>query len=76
MPHIVVKMVAGRSEEQKQKLAGALADTLARVLGCGDDAVSVSVEDIAASDWFTKVYDPEIAGRADTLYKKPGYSRP
>lgn len=76
MPHIVVKMAAGRTEYQKQKLADALAETLAKVLGCGDDAVSVGVEDFATGDWFTKVYDPEIAGKADTIYKKPGYPRP
>jgi 4-oxalocrotonate tautomerase len=76
MPHIVVKMAAGRTAEQKQKLADALAQTLTKVLGCGDDAVSVGVEDVATGDWFTKVYDPEIAGKADTIYKKPGYPRP
>jgi 4-oxalocrotonate tautomerase len=76
MPHIVVKMAVGRTEDQKAKLAEALTQTLMKVLGCGDEAVSVGVEDIATGDWFTKVYDPEIAGKADTIYKKPGYPRP
>lgn len=76
MPHIVVKMAAGRTEDQKQELADALTRTLAKVLGGGDEAVSVGVEDIATGEWFTKVYDPEIAGKTDTIYKKPGYPRP
>lgn len=76
MPHIVVKLAAGRTEDQKKKLADTLAQALTKVLGCGDEAVSVGVEDIAAGDWFTKVYDPEIEGKADTIYKKPGYPRP
>ena len=26
-----------------------------------------------ASDWVKQVYEPDIIGRPDTLYKKPGY---
>jgi len=37
------------------------------------EAVSVSIEDIALSDWVEKVYKPDIIGRPDTLYKTPGY---
>jgi 4-oxalocrotonate tautomerase len=38
-----------------------------------EDAVSVSVEDYALSDWTEKVYKPDIIDKPDTLFKKPGY---
>jgi 4-oxalocrotonate tautomerase len=33
----------------------------------------VSIEDIEPNDWAEQVYRPDIIGRPDTLYKKPGY---
>ena len=42
-------------------------------LGYGEDAVSVSLEDVAPGDWTEKVYKPDIMAKPDTLYKKPGY---
>jgi hypothetical protein len=33
--------------------------------------VSVSIEDVKASDWAEKVYKPDIIGRPDSLYEKP-----
>ena len=42
--------------------------------GCDENAVSVSIEDVAAGDWTAKVFTPDIRGKADTLYKKPGYA--
>ena len=35
---------------------------------------SVSIENVASSDWAEKVYKPDILARPDTLYKKPGYN--
>jgi 4-oxalocrotonate tautomerase len=40
---------------------------------CGEEAVSVCIEDVAANDWAEKVYIPDIIGKPDTLHKKPGY---
>ncbi len=40
---------------------------------CAEPAVSVSIEDVEPSDWVETVYKPDIIGKADTLYKKPGY---
>jgi len=41
--------------------------------GCSEEAVSVAIEDVAPSDWTETVYKPDIMGKADALYKKPGY---
>jgi 4-oxalocrotonate tautomerase len=73
MPHITVKMYAGRSEADKAKLADALAETLMAVLGSPEKAVSVGIEDIDPKDWPEAVYRPEILDKSGTIYKKPGY---
>jgi 4-oxalocrotonate tautomerase len=41
--------------------------------GVGDEAVSVSIEEIGPSDWMEKVYQPDILNGPGKLYKKPGY---
>jgi 4-oxalocrotonate tautomerase len=73
MPHIVVKMYAGRSEEQKARIAEALAEALIASAGCSEASVSIGIEDVAPSDWVETVYRPEILGKPDTLFRKPGY---
>jgi 4-oxalocrotonate tautomerase len=73
MPHVIVKMFAGRSEQQKAKLAEEVTRAIMIGANCSEDAVSVCIEDIAPDDWTELVYKPDIAGKADALYKKPGY---
>lgn len=74
MPHVSVKLWPGRSEEEKKRLAAAITEDVVRIIRCGEESVSVAIEEIAAADWKKKVYDPEIRGKMDRLYKKPGYS--
>jgi 4-oxalocrotonate tautomerase len=69
MPHIVVKLVPGRSEQLKVQL---VKDEVA-VLRCGEDSVSVAIEDVKTEDWAERVYRPEILNHPE-LYKKPGYA--
>lgn len=73
MPHVIVKALASRTEEQKRLLAEAITREVMGVLECGSDAVSVAFEDIAPDRWRDDVYLPDIQGRADKIYKKPGY---
>jgi len=73
MPHVIVKMYSGRTEEQKKKLAEAVAKTVMASTGNGEESVSVSVEDIAPSDWMGRVYKPDIENGPGKLYKRPGY---
>lgn len=74
MPHIVVKLVPGKSEEQKSRLAQEITHAVMSVLDYGEDAVSVAFEDVAPQDWADKVYKPEIQDKWETVYKKPGYN--
>ncbi|MEA1673245.1 tautomerase family protein [Nitrospirillum sp. BR 11163] len=73
MPHVIVKMYAGRSEAQKAKLAEELTRTLMIHMGSSEASVSVSIEDVEPHDWVDTVYKPDIVEKPATLYKKPGY---
>ena len=74
MPHVTVKMHPGRSEEQKNQLAAAIARDVMTIAKCPETAVSVAIEEVQPADWTEKVYRPEIAEKAETLYVKPGYN--
>ena len=76
MPHIIVKMFEGRSDEVKQQLAEALTKTLIDTIGSTEKSISVAIEDVAPSDWGAKVYRPDIAAKLDTIFKAPGYDPP
>jgi 4-oxalocrotonate tautomerase len=73
MPHVVVKMLAGRSEEQKARVAEAITHAITSTVNPDPDSVSVSIVDVPREDWTETVYKPEIIGKPETLYKKPGY---
>lgn len=74
MPHVIVKLWPGKSEQQKRRLADAITKDVMEVLGYGDESVSVAMEEIPAQDWAEKVYRPEIVNKQPQLYKKPGYT--
>jgi len=74
MPHVIVKLWPGKSEPQKRRLAQAITDDVMKVLRYGEESVSVPFEEVDADDWAEKVYEPDIVRKADTLYKKPGYT--
>ena len=74
MPHIIIKMYPGRSEEEKQNMADAITQDVIKYTGAKDSSVSIAIEEIEPSDWKSDVYDTEIKPNIDSLYKKPGYS--
>lgn len=73
MPHVTVKMFAGRSKEQKQSLADAILEAFKSTLGSKDDSVSIAIEDVSPEHWDEDVYEREIVPNAEKLFKKPGY---
>ncbi|MBZ5763033.1 tautomerase family protein [Rhizobium sp. VS19-DR104.2] len=73
MPHVIVKLASGRTEEQKTTLALRLTQAVREVMGSSEDDISAAVEDVLVADWVEKVYVPEIQGRPELIYKKPGY---
>jgi 4-oxalocrotonate tautomerase len=74
MPHVIVKMHPGRSEQQKAQLAEAITQQVMAIAQVGAEAVSVAIEEVTAKDWPEQVYRPDILGHAHKLYKKPGYN--
>ncbi|HEY6343660.1 MAG TPA: tautomerase family protein [Bryobacteraceae bacterium] len=73
MPHIVVKLWPGKSEEQKTRLAEAITKDVMDILHYGEESVSVAMKEIKPRDWADTVYKTEIQPNLDALYKKPGY---
>ena len=74
MPHVIVKLWPGKSENQKAKLAEEITKAMMTILNYGDESVSVAMEEVRADDWMDKVYKPDILGMPNLIYKKPGYS--
>ena len=72
MPHISVKMLKGRTEEQKKRLSSALSEALIKTLGVSDTHVSVTIEDFTPVEWQDE-FKREIADKKAVLYKAPGY---
>ncbi len=73
MPHVIVKLWPGKTEEQKARLTEAIVRDLMTVMESTEASISVAIEDVASAAWAEEVYKPEIVGKADKLYKKPGY---
>jgi 4-oxalocrotonate tautomerase len=72
MPHIIVKLYPGRTEEQKKQLAEAITRSVVEIAVCREKSVSVAIEEIAESKWAETVYKPDILGnKAITGFKTP-----
>jgi 4-oxalocrotonate tautomerase len=75
MPHVIVKLWPGKTEQQKSRLTDAIVRSVCDTLGYGEDSVSVGFEEVSSRDWDKKVFGPDITEKWDTLRKQPGYGR-
>lgn len=73
MPHIIVKLYQGKSEQQKISLTDKIVASVMEITECSEAAVSVAFEEVSPEDWLEKVYKPDIIDNLETLYKQPGY---
>ena len=73
MPHVIVKLWPGKSERQKSELAERIAEDGMRILGYGEESVSVALQEVAPQDWAEQVYRRDIVEKSATIYKEPGY---
>ena len=73
MPHVIVKLWPGKSEQQKKKLADEVTKAVMSTLNYGEESVSVGIEEVKPQDWTDQVYKPDILGKWETIYKEPGY---
>lgn len=73
MPHVIVKLWPGKTDAQKARLAEEITNSLKTVIGSGDAAISIALEEVAQEDWTDQVYEPDIRAKWGTLLKAPGY---
>jgi 4-oxalocrotonate tautomerase len=73
MPHVIVKLWPGQSEEKKRRLADAISRDVMGILEYGEESVSVAFQEIPEREWAEKVYRADIMNGPGKLYKKPGY---
>ena len=73
MPHVIIKLWPGPSEQQKARLAEAITKDVMEILDLGEESVSVAMEEVEPRDWAEKVYKSDIVSKPEQLYKKPGY---
>ena len=74
MPHVIVKLYPGKSEQQKTQLAEEIVKDVIAILKCEEKVVSVAFEEIKPEAWTEEVYRPDILDKREKLYKKPGYN--
>jgi 4-oxalocrotonate tautomerase len=73
VPHVIVKLWPGKSEQQKQKLVEGVTKAVMTSLRYGEESVSVSLEEVPSGEWTEKVYKPDIINGPGKLYKRPGH---
>lgn len=74
MPHVIIKLLSGRSDQQKTRIAEEVTKAIIATANCNEKAVSVSIQDIQPDAWTETVYKPDILNGPGKLFKKPGYS--
>jgi 4-oxalocrotonate tautomerase len=74
MPHFIVKLYPGRTEDQKKQLTSAIIKDAMEILKCEEKSLSVAFEEVAPEDWPERVYKPDILDKKETLYREPGYN--
>ena len=73
MPHVVVKMYAGRTDDTKRRLAEAISRVVVEIAGTKPSSVSVAIEEYDPDEWTDRVYRPDVLEAGDTLILAPGY---
>lgn len=71
MPHIIIKMLEGRSEPVKALCVSKVAEALKEAAGIPDCYISVSVEEYSAQEW-QDVFAKDIKDNP-TVIKAPEY---
>ena len=51
MPFVCVKMLDGRTQDQKRQLAEAITDAMVRICGAKAEGTTVVIEEHAREDW-------------------------
>jgi 4-oxalocrotonate tautomerase len=71
MPHVIVKLASGRSEQQKERIAAEVTRAIMATADVGADAISVSIEDYAESEWVEASTVPTSSAGQERSTKNP-----
>ena len=71
MPHITIKMLKGRTDEQKKQAADKVAAALVDAIGCNPEHISVAVEDFTPVEWQDE-FRKEVT-ESSHIYKEPHF---
>ena len=74
MPHIVIKTLSGKSQEQLKEAAESAVAAVSKSLGKPEKYFSASVEEYSFGEW-EDVFNENIKDK-DNVLVKPGYSNP
>ena len=66
MPHITIKMLKGRTDEQKKLAAEKVKEALIEAIGCTENHVSVSISDYTPLEW-QEQFKKEITENPDIV---------
>ena len=74
MPHIVIKTISGKPQEQLKEAAEQAAIAVSKAFGKPQKYFSVAVEEYSFDEW-EGVYNEQIKDNENVLVK-PGYTNP
>ena len=66
MPYIAVKAFP-KDEETKKKVVDQINEIFLNTWGCPQEAITISVEEVAPAEWEEKVKSPEIIPNMDKM---------
>jgi 4-oxalocrotonate tautomerase len=75
MPHLIVKLYPGRTEEQKKTLVAKLNRAVIDSLGVPEDVTSIAIEEIPKEEWDAVVRAVDILPKQNTIYQHSRSSR-
>ena len=67
MPYIKIKAYP-KDEETKKRVVDKINEVFLEEWGCPQEAISVSIEEIAPQDWEEKVHKPEILPNKNNMF--------
>ena len=72
MPHVIVKLWPGKSQEQKQQLSDQIVTSVMRILGYGEESVSVAMKEMEPDDWKQRDLSTGYSGQTGPSVQETG----
>ncbi len=73
VPHVIVQLWPGKTDDQKQRLTETITRGVMDTLEYGEDAVSAAFEEVEPAQWTARVYEADIIKERAKLTKQPSY---